>query len=299
MRHTADALSLSRRRAFPLFVAPALLLYGVLFLLPSVATVWISFQQWNGVGAMRFVGWRNYRVLLADPVFNAAFVNTLKIMFGVGIATFVLAFAVTIVLRQMAGRKFVRAVIFFPNILSGVAVAILWGFLFQPDGLVNQALAAAGIPSVPWLNESTLFVVIALALLWIATGFYSTILMAAMDGIPAYLYEEAELAGANAWQVFRYITLPLVADTVAVAAIIWTVGSIKVFELILAFAGGAGYLPSTKVWNTALYSYAEAFAATGTPRYGTAAASAFATLALAAVLVGVIGRLRRRQALEF
>ena len=298
MHRADDALSRSRRRAFPLFVAPALALYGLLFLIPSIATVWISFQKWNGVGAMQFVGMRNYRILLIDPVFRQSFINTLKIMFGVGIVTFLLAFAVTIALRQMAGRRFARAVLFFPNILSGVAVAILWGFLFQPNGLVDQALLSAGIPPPAWLNESTLFLVISAALVWIATGFYSTILMAAMDGIPPYLYEEAELVGANPLQVFWHITLPLIGDTVAVASIIWTVTSVKIFELILAFAGGAGYLPSTKVWNTALYSYAEAFAATGEPRYGTAAASAFITLLLAGLLVAIIARLRRREALE-
>ena len=84
---------------------------------------------------------RNYPILLIDPVFRQSSGNTLKNMFGVGIVTFLLAFAVTITLRQMAGRRFARAVIFFPNILSGVAVAILWGFLFQPNGLVDQALS--------------------------------------------------------------------------------------------------------------------------------------------------------------
>lgn len=294
-----DALSRARRRVFPIFVAPAILLYLILFLLPSAITVWITFNRWSGVGPMQFSGLRNYRLLIADPIFQSSFINTLLILFLVGGATFILSFVTMIILRQMAARRIVRAIIFFPNILSGVAVAILWGFLFQPDGLVNQGLAVFGITNHPaWLAESNLFAIIMLALLWLSIGFYTTIFLAANDSIPPYYYEEAALAGASAIQTFRHVTFPLISDTVAIAAIIWSVGSIKVFELILAFAGGAGYLPSTKVWNTALYSYAEAFAATGEPRYGTSAASAFLTLAIAGILVVLINRLRRREALE-
>lgn len=83
------------------------------------------------------------------------------------------------------------------------------------------------------------------------------------------------------------------------SAVLWTISSVKVFEFIYAFAGGAAYLPSAKVWNTALYSYAEAFAATGTPRYGPAAASAFVMLLLVGVLVALIRRAMRREVLEY
>jgi raffinose/stachyose/melibiose transport system permease protein len=295
-----EPLHRARRKLFFWFVAPALVLYVVFFILPTLATIWISFHKWPGAGPMDYVGLRNYEILYYDPIFVSSFVNTLKIIFIVGGATFLISFAMTMVLRDMMGRKFVRSVIFFPNILSAVVISILWGFLFQASGLVNGMLAGIGITSPPaWLNEANLFNLIMVGLVWIATGFYTTILMAGVDRIPADLYEEAALAGATALQRFWYVTLPLMWEIVAMAAVLWTISSIKIFEFIYAFAGGAGYLPSTKVWNTALYSYAEAFAATGTPRYGPAAASAFVMLILVAVMVWLIRRAMRREALQF
>lgn len=282
------------------FIAPALALYMLFCIAPSLATIWISFQKWPGAGPMQFVGTRNYEILFYDPVFATAFVNTLKIMFIVGGATFAVSFMMTMILRDMLGRRLIRAVLFFPNILSGVVISILWGFLFQADGLLNRMLGTVGVAQPPaWLNEANLFEVIMVGIVWVSTGFYTTILMAGVDRIPAYLYEECELAGANAWQRFWYVTLPLMWEVVGMSAVLWTISSVKVFEFIYAFAGGAAYLPSAKVWNTALYSYAEAFAATGTPRYGPAAASAFVMLLLVGVLVALIRRAMRREVLEY
>lgn len=290
----------ARRKLFFWFVTPALTLYIVLFIFPTISTVWISFHKWPGAGPMEYVGLRNYELLYYDPIFISAFINTLKLIFIVGGATFLISFAMTMALREMAGRKFVRSVIFFPNMLSAVVISILWGFLFQAGGLVNETLASIGVANPPaWLNESNLFNLIMVGLVWVSTGFYTTILMAGVDRIPAWLYEEAELAGAGPFQRFRHITLPLMWEVVSMAAVLWTIGAIKIFEFIYAFAGGAGYLPSVKVWNTALYSYAEAFAAIGTPRYGPAAASAFIMLILVAVLVWLIRRVARREPLQF
>jgi len=249
---------------------------------------------------MEYVGLRNYERLYYDPIFKSSFINTLKILLIVGGATFFSSFAMMIILQDMRARKFVRSVIFFPNILSAVVIAILWGFLFQPDGLVNAALARIGLSSPPlWLNEINLFNIIMIGLIWVSTGFYTTILMAGADRIPADLYEEAELSGISPLQKLFYITLPMMREIVGIAAILWTISSIKIFEFIYAFAGGAGYLPSTKVWNTALYSYAEAFAAQGTPRYGSAAASAFIMLLLVGILVAIIHRAMRHHPYEY
>jgi raffinose/stachyose/melibiose transport system permease protein len=138
-----------------------------------------------------------------------------------------------------------------------------------------------------------------LGLIWINTGFYATILLASVDRIPPYLFEEAALAGANAYQRLRHIILPLTWDVIGVAAVLWTVSSIKIFEFIYAFAGGAGYLPSTQVWNTAVYSYAEAFSAQGIPKYGTSAATAIIMLLLVGVLVGLSRRIFKHETIEY
>ncbi|MFC1430921.1 carbohydrate ABC transporter permease [Streptacidiphilus sp. N1-3] len=296
----AGPLAARRRRLFWPFLAPALLVYGVFFAGPSLFTVWLSFNKWAGAGPMTFVGLHNYQRLWLDPTFHQAFGNTLWIVFGVGGLTFLLSFGLTMVLRDMRGRKAARAVLFFPNIVSSVVLAILWGFLFQQGGLVDSLLGAAGWHHPPhWLGQGDLFRIIMIGLVWTSTGFYTTILMAAVDQIPAELYEDCELAGANAFQKFRHVTLPLMWDVVGICAVLWTISAVKVFEFIYAFAGATGQMPDTGVWNTALYTYGEAFASGGVPRYGSAAASAVVMVALVGVLVVLIRRVMRRDAVQF
>ncbi|OUC91200.1 carbohydrate ABC transporter permease [Streptosporangium minutum] len=295
----SSPLARGRKRLFWPFIAPALVLYVVFYILPTLATAWISLNKWAGAGPMEFAGLDNYRRLLLDPVFQGSFANTLTILFAVGGATFALSFLLTMILRDMAGRKAVRAIIFFPNIISGIVLSILWGFLFQAEGVVNQALRTFGMDNPPnWLGTENLFSVIMIGLVWVQTGFFTTILMAAVDRIPKDLYEVCDLEGANAWQRFRHVTLPLMWDVVGVCAVLWSISAIKIFEFIYAFAGAAGQLPPTKVWNTALYAYAEAFAS-GVPKYGSAAATGMVMLALVGVLVVLLRRMFRRDTVQF
>ncbi|GAA3130046.1 raffinose/stachyose/melibiose transport system permease protein [Kribbella aluminosa] len=294
-----NPLDRGRKRLFGWFVAPAAILYAAFLIVPGLVTLWISVNKWPGAGPMTFVGVGNYRAIFKDPTFVASFRNTLTILFGVGIVTFLLAFVMMLTLRDLRGRKFIRMVIFFPNIAPGVLLAIVWGFLFQQKGMINQALGWLGVAHPPaWLAEDTLFLVVMAGLVWISTGFYTTILMAAVDRIPPHLFEECELAGATAFQRLRYVILPLTWDVIGVASILWTISSIKIFEFLYAFAGGAGYLPPLKIWNTSIYAYAEAFAAVGTPRFGTAAATSVVMMVLVIAAVGLLGRLFRRDPIE-
>lgn len=289
-----------RRRLFLWFVIPAAAVYTIVLIAPSLYTVWIGFNKWSGAGPMTFVGFSNYIRIFRDPVFLTSFYNTLLILFVVGGATFGISFVLMLVLRDLAGRKFIRAVIFFPNIVPGVVLSIIWGFLFQQKGMINAALSSVGVAHPPaWLSQDTLFMVIMVGLIWINTGFYATILMAAVDRIPPYLFEDCALAGATAWQRMRHVILPLAWDVIGIAAVLWTISSIKIFEFIYAFAGGAGYLPPNNVWNTAVYSYAAAFASIGEPKYGIAAASAIVMVLLVGVVVVLVQRLFRRESIEF
>ncbi|MET7517761.1 sugar ABC transporter permease [Streptomyces sp. NPDC005507] len=300
VRRPDNAFTRQRRRLYVPFVAPALLLYVVFLLVPVADTLWISLHEWQGYGPMRWTGTDNYRYLFQDPVFTQAFKNTLLLLFGAGAATFVVSFGLTMLLRDLAGRATARAVIFFPNIVPALVLSILWGFLFQADGLVNKALSLVGVDQPPaWLAQQHLYSMILLGIVWTSTGFYTTIIMAAVDRIPPYLYEDCALAGASAWQRFRHVTLPMSWDVIGVCAVLWTINSIKTFEFILAMAGSSSGLPSTSTWTVSLYAYASAFASDGVPQYGLAAADAILTLVLVAVLVVLIRRVMRRDAIEF
>ena len=295
------ALARRRRRTFWPFLLPALVIYLAFFIGPALASVWISFHKWDGVGDMGSRGLQNYEILFSDDTFLSAFANTLLILVVVGGATFAVSFGLTMVLRDMRGKRFVRAVLFFPYIISPLVLSVLWGFLFRtPEGLVNSAWAAlTGGAGVNWLGDH-LFGVIMIGLIWVNTGFYTTVIMAGVDRIPPDLYEDCALAGATAWQRFRHVTLPLSWDVVATAAVIWTISSLKIFEFIYAFGGNTNDMPTVTVWNSALFVYGATFGGR-TPQYqfGYASASAVVTLAVITVLVVLLRRLLRREAVAF
>ncbi|MFF2040865.1 carbohydrate ABC transporter permease [Kitasatospora sp. NPDC058170] len=297
---THSPLERRRGRIFGPFVAPAAALYTALFIGPTLYAVYTGLTDWDGINSPRWAGFRNYTQLLHDPAFSSAFGNTLKILFGVGAVVFVLSFGFMLMLREMRGRKLVRAVIFLPHIVSSVVLAIFWGSLLSLDGLVNQALGGLGMDAVQWLRPGWTMNAVLLALIWINTGYYVTILMAGVDRIPDSFYEAARLDGANAWQRFRHVTLPLSWDVTAAAAVLWTITSVKIFEFILAFGGNQGALPPTYQWNNALFVYGETVGGiTPLNQFGYAAASAVTTLAFVGVLVVALRWLMRRDALQF
>ncbi|GAA4848775.1 hypothetical protein GCM10023221_29990 [Luteimicrobium xylanilyticum] len=299
-RARGSSFERGRRRLFLPFVAPALALYLLFLVAPLAGTVFISFNKWAGSGPMEWVGIKNYTHIFQDPVFRQSFGNMLVLLLVGGFATFAISFVLTMLLRDMPGRKFARAVIFFPTIVPALVLSILWGFLFQADGLVNTILERLGMAHPPeWLASEHQFQMIVLGIVWTSTGFYTTILMASVDRIPPYLYEDCSLAGANAWQVFRHVTLPLSWDVVGVCAVLWTINSVKTFEFVLAMAGASGSLPPTNTWTSALFAYAAVYPSGGIPAYGASAASAVVILALVAVLVVGLRRLMRRDAVEF
>ncbi|MCM2415995.1 MULTISPECIES: carbohydrate ABC transporter permease [unclassified Streptomyces] len=283
------------------FTLPALIVYAVLFLAPVGFAFWTSLYKWDGMSPMQWRGLRNYQQLFEDPVFRTSLMNTLKLMFIGGSITFVISFALTLVLREMRAKLFARSVLFFPSLINGMVFGIAAGFLFSPSGPVNQALRFFGVATPPqWLSSDNLIPMIIGTLVWTATGYYTSIIMAAVDQIPPYLYEAAELDGANAFQRFRHITLPCAWDVISVCAVLWTVSSVKIFELILLFGGssGGGY-PPAQSWNTALYVYAEAFPQATIPRLGSATAAAIVSLLMVTVVTLVLRRLMRRDPIEY
>ncbi|MFC9684264.1 carbohydrate ABC transporter permease [Streptomyces sp. NPDC056948] len=289
-----------RGRIFAPFLAPAVALYTALFIGPTLYSLYTSFTDWDGINSPQWAGTRNYTQLLHDPAFRSAFGNTLKIVFGVGAAIFVLSFGFMLMLREMRGRRVIRGVIFLPHIVSSVVLAIFWGVLLSLDGLLNQALDGIGIDPVEWLRPGWTMSAVLVALVWINTGYYVTILMAGVDRIPVSFYEAARLDGTNAWQRFRHVTLPLSWDVTAAAAVLWTITSVKIFEFILAFGGNQGALPPTYQWNNAMFVYGETVGGiTPVNQFGYAAASAVTTLLFVAVLVIVLRRLMRREPLQF
>lgn len=293
------ALSRARRRLYWPFVAPATLVYVAFFVGPALASVWISLHKWRGAGdPMQYVGTANYARLWDDDAFQASFVNSLKILVFCGVFIFALAFGMTIVLRQMKHRRTLRALLFFPYIVSPVAIGVGLGLLLDPSGLVNSALRPVGLDR-SWLAPDHIFGTLVIGIIWVTTGFYVTLLMAGQERIPSHFYEDSTLAGANRWQQFWHVTLPMSWDVVTVAAVLWVINSLKIFEFIYAFTG-TGDSPPTEARTIPIYQF---LMTTGgrNPAYqlGYGCAMGVVMVALVTVLVVGLRRVMRREAIHF
>jgi raffinose/stachyose/melibiose transport system permease protein len=291
-----------RKRLFWPFVAPALVLYGLFLIVPSIATVVLSFSNWRGAGdTPEFNGFKQYAQMFSDDGFQSAFVNTLTYIALGGIGTFVLAFLFTMVLRDMRGNKMVRAILFFPNIVAPVALGMFFGvvYRYQPNrqGLANYLLESVGLSAVKFLEADSVTWVVLGSIIWASAGFYITILMAAVDRIPPYLYEDASIAGASPWQKFRNITLPLTWDVVGIAGVLWTINAVKIFELVFVMAGSGTYAPPIHTWTLGIFVFDRSFG--GSSAYGAACACAVVMIALVSVFVIALRRLMRRDAIQF
>jgi raffinose/stachyose/melibiose transport system permease protein len=291
-----------RNELFWPFVLPALSVYALLMLVPTVATVYISLNKWRAQGdPMIFAGVKNYTKLVGNAAFRTSFVNTLEILLLCGVVVFVLAFAITMAMREMRGRRLAQAMLFFPYLISPVVIAIGLGLALNPAGAVDRGLTAANLEFLAkhWLDPQHIFFTLVLTVIWVSTGFYVLLIMAGVDRIPRYFYEDTDLAGANAWQKFWHVTLPLTWDVVTIAAVLWVVNAVKIFELILAFSS-AGDAPPLESRTLAVQQY---YVTVGGryPVYdmGSGAAIGVVTLLLVAILVIVLRRLMRRERVEF
>jgi raffinose/stachyose/melibiose transport system permease protein len=298
----ARARKSGSRRTALLFLLPAFLVYTGVYVAPAIASVVLSLFRYSGTGDKpTYIGFRNFRDAVHDTAFRSSFENTFKVLFFVGIAVFVASFVLTMTMREMRARGFVRAVLFFPYLVSPVIIAIVWGFMLDPTrGLLNTTLRQAGLGDLTqvWLGPKLIFPMMMMGMGWMFTGFFVTILLAGVERIPPYYYESADLAGATRWQKFRLITLPLSWDVVGIMAVLWVINAMKTFEFIYAFTG-VGTPPSATNWTAALYVYYTGFASSGQPELGRACAMAVIMLVIIAVLVLLIQRLMRRERIEF
>jgi raffinose/stachyose/melibiose transport system permease protein len=300
--HATSSLSARRNSLFWPFVLPALAIYALLMLVPTLFTLWISLNRWRAQGdPMQFVGGGNYTRLLGNEAFRTSFWNTLEILAICGVVIFVLAFAITIAMREMRGRRLAQSMLFFPYLISPVVIAIALGLVLNPAGLVDTGLKAVhlGFLAKEWLSPQHIFLTLVVTIIWVSTGFYVLLLMAGVDRIPRYYYEDTNLAGANAWQTFRHVTLPLNWDVVTVAAVLWVINAVKIFEMILAFSS-AGDAPALESRTLAVQQY---YVTVGGryPVYdmGQGAAIGVVSLLLVAILVVLLRRVMRRERIEF
>ncbi|MDQ3580092.1 MAG: sugar ABC transporter permease, partial [Actinomycetota bacterium] len=172
--------------------------------------------------------------------------------------------------------------------------------LLNPEfGLLNIMLDYVGIDGPNWLGSTTWALPSLIVVsLW---GFGGTMLvfLAGLQGVPGELYEAVEVDGGSAWHKFRNVTLPLTWDVLGVAGVLWTIGAIKIFELVFVLAGPGTYSPPIRAWTLGIYVFDRSFGTQGSPEYGMACAAAVMMIALVSVLVVLLRRLMRRDTIQF
>lgn len=238
------------------FILPNFVGFAVLTLVPVAALFYYAFTDWNVFGIADWVGADNFRRLIHDDSFWTALSNTLYYTVLHIPLTMGAALGLALLLnRRLRGVGFFRTVAFFPYITSIVAVAQVWNMLFSPEyGPINALLRAVGVAHPPGWTVSSQWSMPAVIIVgtWREMGYYMLIFLAGLQTIPTQLYEAARIDGANAWHRFRSVTLPSLRPTTFFVTVMLTIGSFKVFDLILLLTNG-GPGQSTLVLSQYIY----------------------------------------------
>ncbi len=271
----------SDRKALYAFMAPAILIMVIFFVIPVIYVIVVSFLKWNGITSPTFNNIKNYALLMKDKSFSRSVINNIIWALVAGFIQVPLAMVMAIILsRKPKGWKFFRTVYFFPQVISGIALATLWRAIYNAEhGMLNGLLRAVGLGSVAkdWLGTiQTAFP--AVLIYWIFyIGYYMVIMMADITTIDTTYYEAATIDGATDFQQAIYITIPLIRKTSLLTCVtLASVMGLRQFEQVYMLTNGQ---PANTTSTIVLYMYKKMQNA----NYGIASASA-----VILILVGVI-----------
>jgi raffinose/stachyose/melibiose transport system permease protein len=228
-----------------LLTLPALILFSAFIVLPVFQSALFSLYKWNGLGPLnQFRGLANFKFLFDDPVFMKALSHTFLVVFVSLVVELPLAlgFALIIGDNKFKGAVFFRTVFFLPYVISEVITGILWQFIYHPQyGLVHSLFVLFSPNSVAPVilgNPNTVLWAIMGVIIWKYFGLHMTLYIAGIQDIPAELKEAARIDGANAWQIFKNVTFPLLKTIISISVLLSTLGSIQIFDVVWAMSKG-------------------------------------------------------------
>ncbi|KIC67658.1 sugar ABC transporter permease [Pseudarthrobacter phenanthrenivorans] len=277
--------------ALYLFPLPAVAVVAFFLVMPTLQAFQYAITDWNGFSAaFNYVGVDNFvRAFTKDSLFTNALTNNLKFVLLVVIAQTAFSLVLALLLtKNSRGSILLRALFFFPTILSSVSVAFIWKFIYDPNfGLANTVLKTVGVDGGSYLgNDAQALYWVAVTQVWFHSGQMMVVYIAGLQSIPKELYEAAEMDGANKWQQFKSITWPFVAPATSIVVAYTTVQSFKAFDLILGIAGNppkaALDILSTRIYSTFANS-----------EFGYAAAQSIIFMAMIALVTWLQRRLLR------
>jgi multiple sugar transport system permease protein len=255
-------------------LAPSLFGVVVFLLLPMFVVLWLSVYRWDLLGPMQYVGLTNWRSVLTDSSFGMSLaVTVLFVALVVPVQTILGLCAATMLARDLPGSGFFRTLYVLPWICSPLAIAVLWRWILAPtDGAVSTALGHR----IEWLTDPQLALpVVASVTIWTNVGYVTLFFLAGILAIPRDLHDAARTDGANAWQRFRRITLPMLRPTTFFVLVTGIVSAAQVFDTVYALTGGG---PAGRTDLVAHRIYAEAFGAAAVGRAAVMAVVLFAML---------------------
>ncbi|MHB0875510.1 MAG: carbohydrate ABC transporter permease [Anaerolineae bacterium] len=251
-----------------LFVAPNVLTFLAFTLFSWVFLIFLSFQDWNLIGARQYAGLENYQRMAHDPVLHKAITNTFQyvLLFVAPVSAVSLALAV-LVNRRLRGMNVFRAFYYLPVVTSIAVIALIWKFILMPqkEGIANYFLSFAGMKPVEWLlNARIAMPAITTMQIWSTMGYYMVLWLAGLQGVPEEMYEAAWIDGAGRSQVFRFVTFPMLKPTTIFIVMIAMIGAFQVFGPQYMLTGG-GPLRSTTtmvyyIWEQAFMRYRMGYA---------------------------------------
>jgi len=277
------------------FIAPAFVLYGLFVLRPTVEVVVLSLFDWDGISTERtWRGLQNYAQLVGDPVFWEALQHTLlwvvmlvTLNVSLGIVT---AAALASIKR---GRLVLQLAVFLPVVQAAIVVALIWRWVFNPNGLLNLGLSALGMGGFaqPWLGDTTLALpALAVAASWAGFGLAVVIFLAGLQSVDETLYDAAKIDGADGRQLFRHITLPALRNVTTIVILLEMIGAFQVFDIIWGTTQG-GPIRSTEVLATYMFKRG---IQQGEYGLGSAIAVVFMMIVLAFAVVSIVLREREQ-----
>lgn len=239
------------------FTLGALVLYSVLYVLPSLIGIGYAFTDWSAFSSeIHFVGLKNFKEIFSPEENYVKYLgNTILFTLFTTIMKNILGLLLAVLLtKSVKALNFHRAVMYMPSVLSALIVGMIFKSILNPrDGLMNEFLRLFGVEGPKWLSNPKLAIWSVMAVdIWKGMGYIMTIFIAGIMSISPTYYEAAELDGANAWHKFKSITLPMLMPTITVTTVLNVIYGLKVFDTVYALTnGGPGY--ATEVLYTSVY----------------------------------------------
>lgn len=283
-----------RQRSLYLWLAPALILYGLFKIAPLVVGIVLATLRWDGVKDPVFVGLQNFERMALDDKLIPALLNNVQYALISVSGKMLIALVIALLVHQgLRGRAFYRTALFMPVVMSFVVVSVLWTFIYNDQfGLVNNFLRSLGLDALtaPWLGDvKTALNSLIVVDIWKWYGFHMVIFLAGLQAIPVELYEAARVDGASRWaQLFR-ITLPLLRPVMVINITTSLLGAFNVFDVPYIMTEGG---PANATNVIALHSYIQAFKFY---RLGYGAALSYAIFVLVTIIALVQLRLMLRE----